>query len=95
MEEIETLKMLGATRRFIRLPFQIEGIIIGALGGAVCSVSLYIAHHFITLRMIEIIPALSSALPLLHADIFMYGPAAGVLLSLIGSHLAIGKIRYQ
>ena len=32
-EEIETLKLLGATKAFIRLPFLIEGLVIGLLGG--------------------------------------------------------------
>ncbi len=93
-EEIETMKMLGATKRFIRLPFQIEGLIIGAVAGALCSVSLFAANHFILLRMTEILPALGPSLPVLQLELFLSGPAAGALLSLIGSHIAIGKIRY-
>ena len=32
-EEIETFKLLGATKGFIRTPFFIEGAVIGACGG--------------------------------------------------------------
>lgn len=94
MEEIDTLKLLGATRRFIRLPFLIEGIIIGALGGAVCSLLLSFAYRFITSRLIEIMPVIKTSVLSLPADILLSGPVAGALLCLIGSHFAAGKIRY-
>jgi cell division transport system permease protein len=94
MEEIETMKLLGATRRFIRLPFLIEGIIIGTLGGALCSASLFLAHQIIVLRLTEFLPAVRADLFALPPKTFLAGPAAGALLSIIGSHLAVGKIRY-
>jgi cell division transport system permease protein len=94
VEEIETLKLLGATRGFIRLPFLIEGIIIGALGGAACSLALSFAYHFVTSRLIELLPAIKASVFSLPVDILLSGPAAGAMLCLIGSHLAVGKIRY-
>lgn len=93
-EEINTLKMLGATKRFIRLPFLIEGIIIGALGGAVCSSVIYFSYPFISLKLIALLPAIKTSLFYLPPKILLSGPAVGALLSLTGSHLAVGKIKY-
>lgn len=93
-EEINTLKMLGATKRFIRLPFLIEGIIIGTLGGAICSSVIFLTYPSITSKLVELLPAIKTSLFYLPPKIFLSGPAAGALLSLTGSHLAVGKIKY-
>ncbi len=39
--EIEVMKLVGATDWFIRLPFMLEGLLHGIIGGGVASVGLY------------------------------------------------------
>jgi len=93
-EEIETLKLLGASRGFIRLPFLIEGFFIGALGGIVSSLAILGLYSFIIYKMVEFLPAMKfiiSSLPLL---IYLIIPFTGAMMSLLGSFIAIGKIRY-
>jgi cell division transport system permease protein len=41
--EVEVMKLVGATNWFIRWPFVIEGVIVGAVGGAVAVVLLAVA----------------------------------------------------
>ncbi|MBI4844608.1 MAG: ABC transporter permease [Nitrospirae bacterium] len=94
MDEIETLKLLGATRRFIRMPFLMEGMIIGTAGGALCSLSLFASYRLVSLRLMELMPSLKAFLVTMPEGIFFYGPAAGAVLSFIGSYFAVGKIKY-
>lgn len=40
--EIEVMRLVGATRWFIRWPFMIEGVVVGMLGGAIAILVLWI-----------------------------------------------------
>lgn len=46
-EEIEIMRLVGATEKFITIPFYIEGIIMGSLGGITGIIILYISFIFI------------------------------------------------
>lgn len=93
-DEIETLKLLGATRSFIKLPFLIEGLFIGILGGAISSLILFGIHSFIAPRLIEFLPSMRVIITSLPVKAYMVIPFAGAVMSFIGSFFAIGKIRY-
>jgi cell division transport system permease protein len=46
-EEIEIQKLVGGTDRFVRLPFLIEGVVQGVLGGALAFVATFAAVRFL------------------------------------------------
>ena len=86
-EVIETLRLLGATNSFIRLPFVFEGLIQGLLGAVI---SLMILYLFGSLEryLFESIIELPFVQPrfLVEGNIFF-----GLLLALIGSSRGISK----
>jgi cell division transport system permease protein len=43
--EVEVMKLVGATNWFIRWPFVIEGVIVGAMGGVLATLMLWIAKE--------------------------------------------------
>ncbi len=47
-EEIEIMRLIGASDRFIKAPFYIEGIIQGALGGIIGLAALFAAFFYIS-----------------------------------------------
>ncbi len=93
-DEVETLKLLGATKSFIRVPFLVEGLFIGVMGGILSSLTVFSAHSFATLRIAEFMPSIRSSLAILPYSAYIAIPVAGALMSLIGSYIAVGKIRY-
>lgn len=93
-EEIETLKLLGATRGFIRLPFLIEGLFIGILGGMISSLALFGAYSFTVLKFVEFLPSIGLIITTLPLQIYILVPVAGAVMSFTGSFIAVGKIRY-
>ena len=93
-EDVEILKLLGAPKSFIRLPFLIEGLFVGTMGGIISSLALFGVYTFTTMKIVEFMPSIelfTASLPLL---IYIVIPVAGAVMSLVGSFIAVGRIRY-
>ncbi|MBE6938625.1 MAG: ABC transporter permease [Ruminococcaceae bacterium] len=91
-EEIEIMKIVGATDGFVRAPFVIEGITLGLIGAAV-SYGIVLAVYlkaFVPgiekLNFVSAVPFSEFALPL--GLIYV---AAGVLMGVFGGTLAINR----
>ncbi len=93
-EDIEILKLLGAPRSFIRLPFLIEGLFIGTMGGIISSLVLFSVYTFIVLKIVEFMPSVELFMASLPLLIYIMIPVAGAVMSIMGSFIAVGKIRY-
>ncbi len=50
-EEVEIMRLVGAEDRFIKTPFYIEGLILGALGGIIGMLALYMTFSYISSNM--------------------------------------------
>ena len=91
-DEIAIMKMVGATNRFIRLPFVVEGLVLGLVGGLVAFLlqwglySLIVSKIMSTMAagIITVLPFASVALPLLL--VFL---GVGVLVGVFGGLTAI------
>lgn len=94
IDEIETMKLLGATRSFIKLPFLIEALFIGLFSGILSALLLFALHSFTAVKMIEFLPSMRVLMVHLPIEGYLAIPAAGAVLSLIGSFFATGRIRY-
>ena len=80
---IEIMKLVGATRRFIRRPFLVEGIIQGFVGGILAAI-----FFFFILKIVKIeIPGLI----LVDQHNYSILIILGVLFGLIGSMLALRR----
>lgn len=91
-EEIETLKLLGATKGFIRAPFLTEGCFLGVAGGAAATLALLGLKAFVAMKLATQFPLLTAvAAP---PSLLLAPPAAGLLIGLVGAFVAIGRIRY-
>jgi cell division transport system permease protein len=93
-EELKTLKLLGATNTFARLPFLIEGSFIGIIGGILSSALVFVMSTFTTTRIVEFMPSISVVLSPLPLQAYLIIPLVGAFISLLGSFIAVGRIRY-
>ena len=82
---IRTMELVGATSAFIRLPFLLEGMIQGFVGGVVASGVLYLILEY-AVRLVSVELA-----AYVHMDPMFYllVAAAGTALGLIGSIISI------
>jgi len=91
-EEIETFKLLGATKGFIRAPFIIEGAVIGTAGGAAGLLGMLAFYYLVLVRLSLAVPVFKAVLfPL---DFFVFLPLVGMVLGIAGAFIAIGRLRY-
>ncbi len=96
-EEIAIMKMVGANNSFIRLPFVVEGLVLGIIGGGLAFFAEWGVYELITDRLIgsmtassltggilSIVPFRSVALPVLIIYLAM-----GILVGAVGGVNAI------
>jgi cell division transport system permease protein len=91
-EEIETFKLLGATKGFIRTPFLIEGAVIGACGGGLSLAGCFLLYFLVLQRLSDAIPLLKVIL--FPTNLFLSLPVIGMLLGISGAVIALGRLRY-
>ncbi len=88
--EISIMKAVGATDAFIRLPFVVEGIVIGLISAILTLGILYVGYSAVLNAMVSTLqnPVAFSDHILLFVEIFA---GVGVLFGLIGSVFMINK----
>jgi cell division transport system permease protein len=91
--EVEVMRLVGATRWFIRWPFMIEGVVVGFAGGLVAILILWLGKLTIVDPLSDSIDFLAAqnnttlSFPLLVAILF----AASVLVSAVGSGVTLRR----
>ena len=91
--EVEVMRLVGATRWFIRWPFMIEGVVVGFVGGLVAILILWLGKITIVDPLSGKIGLLAAqnnstlAFPALIAILF----AASILVSTIGSGVTLRR----
>lgn len=82
-KEIEIMRLVGATDAFIRLPFLLEGLAKGVLGGLLALGLTWMAHRAIAQWVV--------ASAFFDVPMILLGIAAGAALGVVGSALSVGR----
>jgi cell division transport system permease protein len=82
---LRTMELVGATRGFIRLPFLLEGIIQGFVGGILALCILYFLLEYLVRFLSSEFPEFTHMDPVFYAAVL----AAGVFLGLVGSVISV------
>jgi cell division transport system permease protein len=84
---IQTMKLIGATRGFIRTPFLLEGLLQGLFGGAIAAGMIFVVFNymerFLTVQLSEFV----QVQPWYYAAII----GAGCVLGLLGSMISVRR----
>ncbi len=73
--EIEIMRLVGATDRFIKTPFYIEGLIQGAIGGIIGLAALFVTFMLIALNVEQV-----SSSDIFHIRFLSPGVLCGIML---------------
>ena len=84
---IQTMKLIGATKSFVRFPFMLEGLLQGLMGGCAAAGILFVIFEYLG-RWVSV--ELSD---FVHVQTFYYGImiAVGCLLGFFGSLISIRR----
>ena len=88
-EEIEIMRLVGASDAFIRWPFVVEGAMVGLLGAVFTLGALYFASEPIGRFMFDFFRVLPLSLGSLARDLMALVFGAGVGLGIVGSWLSV------
>jgi cell division transport system permease protein len=93
-DEVEIMRLVGATNSFIKGPFVAEGILHGLLGGGVGILILFGVFTFITTRITQLnAPFFTiSQLQFLSPTIISAIVGGGMIVGFFGSLFSLGKL---
>jgi len=81
--EISIMRLVGATDGFIRLPFLLEGLVKGILGGLAALLLTWLASSMVDRFFIDTI--------FFDSSLALVGIAAGATIGLLGSAVSVGR----
>lgn len=90
--EISIMKLVGATDGFIRMPFMIEGMLLGLIGGGAAGAGLWYGYEWVYVNVMQALPFL----PLVPREPDVYEVVralivAGLVLGMTGSTISIRR----
>ena len=81
--EIAIMQLVGATDGFIRMPFLLEGLAKGILGGVIALALTWLAHTTVDRFLVQTV--------FFDASVALLGILAGALIGLVGSAVSVGR----
>ncbi|UCH27049.1 MAG: ABC transporter permease [Trueperaceae bacterium] len=91
-DEIEVMRLVGATNGFIRAPFLIEGFLLGLFSALITLALVLPSYQFIVLRLsgqLTFVPFVRN--PLLLGQIALLLTALSLLVGLVGSSISVSQ----
>ena len=82
-KEISIMRLVGATDMFVRLPFLIDGLVKGVLGGLLALVFVWAANRVINEYFIQTI--------FFDREMIFVGVVGGALMGVVGSLVSVGR----
>jgi cell division transport system permease protein len=82
-KEIAIMRLVGATDMFIRLPFLIDGLVKGVLGGLLALVFVWVANRVVNEYFIQTI--------FFSREMIFVGVVAGAFMGVLGSLVSVGR----
>ncbi len=89
-EEIEVMKLVGASDLFVKVPFFIEGVVQGLSGGVLAFAFLAVVRYFILARIPSYFSFIAEA-PVPLSSIVFAQVLAGISMGVVASFVSMGK----
>ena len=92
-DELDIMRLVGATPAYVKGPFVVEGMLQGALGGLVAALLLGLAVRFFAQDAVAASELLGRSLIVVSPSLAAALVGVGMVLGVVGSLLSIGRLR--
>jgi cell division transport system permease protein len=92
-DELDIMRLVGATRTYVRGPFVVEGMIQGGLGGLFSVGLLYVAFRVLAPGMLAASDLLGRAAVFLPLQMCLLIVVGGMVVGIVGSLVSLGRLR--
>lgn len=92
-DELDIMRLVGATRAYVKGPFVVEGMIQGGLGGALGVALLWVAYRYLARDTLATSDLLGRATLFLPAPLCASIVVGGMAVGLVGSLVSLGRTR--
>lgn len=92
-DELDIMRLVGATRAYVKGPFVVEGLIQGGLGGLISVGLLWAAFRVLAKDALAASDLLGRAVVFLPLDVCVFIVAGGMAVGVVGSLLSLGRSR--
>ena len=82
-EEISIMRLVGATDMFIRLPFLVDGLVKGTIGGLLALLFIWLAHRTVNEYFLKTV--------FFDRELVFLGIVGGAVLGVLGSLVSVGR----
>ncbi len=82
-EEISIMRLVGATDMFVRLPFLVDGLVKGAIGGLLALLFIWVAHRTVNEYFMRTV--------FFDRELIFLGVLGGAVLGVLGSLVSVGR----
>ena len=89
--EISIMKSVGATNSFIRIPFIVEGVVIGLISAIISTILLKLLYNSLISGMNQIVPFTGISFDNVAMPIILGYVIAGVVFGALGGLISIRK----
>lgn len=90
-DELDIMRLVGATRAYVRGPFIVEGMLQGGLGGVVAVALLWSGLHFVARDLLAASELLGRAAVFVPAELGVAIVLGGMAVGLVGSLVSLGR----
>lgn len=91
-DELDIMRLVGATRGYVKGPFVVEGMIQGGLGGLVSVALLWVAFRVFAADALGASDLLGRAVVFLPADLCLMIVVGGMGVGVVGSLVSLGRL---
>ena len=90
-DELDIMRLVGATRAYVTGPFVVEGMIQGGLGGLLSLGLLWVAFHVAARDALAASDLMGRAVVFLPAGVCLSIVAGGMIVGVVGSLISLGR----
>jgi cell division transport system permease protein len=90
-DELDIMRLVGATQAYVRGPFVVEGMVQGGLGGLISVGLLWIAFRILARNALAASDLLGRAVVFLPSEVCLMIVGGGMLVGLAGSLISLGR----